>query len=338
MTVTGPAFAELLGLWLAGIDTVASYRGVTTILIPTTLHEHVSLPSGVREVRYEPDGPVPDCDADVLVVWGSGRRVLRDAAARLTNLRWVAGLAAGIDTIVDAGFAPEVTLTSGRGLHDGPVAEHTLALLLACARRIPDLVRAQDEHRWAEGLGGIQQARPDEFRSLAGAHVVIWGFGSIAARLAPLLAALGARVTGVATTPGLRDGFRVVTPDELPGVLPATDVLVSLLPGTEATRHAVDAEVLALLPAHAWVVNVGRGSTLDQDALLAAIRGGRLAGAALDVFEREPLPADSPIWDEPRILVSPHAAGGRPVGAAALLEENLAAYLAGRALRNTVER
>ena len=329
----GPGFAAV-----AGIGTMASYRGVTTILVPTTLHEHLTLPAGVHEVRYSPDEPVPDPEAEVLVVWGSGRRVLRDAATRLPRLRWVAGLAAGVDTILEAGFAPDVVVTSGRGLHDGPVAEHTLALVLACARRLPELVRAQDERRWVAELGGIQEIRADEFRSLAGARVVIWGFGSIAARLAPLLTALGASVTGVATTPGVRDGYHVVTPDELPGVLPAADLLISLLPGTPATRHAVDADVLALLPPHAWVVNVGRGATLDQDALLAAVRGGTLAGAALDVFEREPLPADSPIWDEPRILVSPHGAGGRPIGAGALLEENLAAYLAGRPLRNTVER
>lgn len=317
---------------------MASYRGVTTILVPTTLHDHVTLPAGVREVRYAPDDPVPDSDAEVLVVWGNGRRMLRDAATRLPHLRWVAGLAAGVDTILEAGFGPEVVVTSGRGLHDGPVAEHTLALVLACARRVPELVRAQDEHRWAAELGGVQEIRADEFRSLAGARVVVWGFGSIAARLAPLLTALGASVTGVATTAGVREGYHVVTPDELPGVLPATDLLVSLLPDSPATRGVIDAEVLALLPPHAWFVNVGRGATLDQDALLAAVRGGRLAGAALDVFEREPLPADSPIWDEPRILVSPHAAGGRPIGAGALLEENLAAYLAGRPLRNTVDR
>lgn len=311
---------------------------MTTILVPTTLHEHLTLPAGVDEVRYDPADPVPDSGAEVLVVWGNGRRALRDAATRLSGLRWVAALAAGVDTVLDAGFAPEVTITSGRGLHDGPVAEHTLALLLACARRVPDLVRAQDEHRWAGELGGIQEVRADEFRSLAGTRVVIWGFGSIAARLAPLLTALGASVSGVATTSGLRDGYHVVTPDELPGVLPAADVLVSLLPDSPATRHAVDADVLALLPPHAWVVNVGRGSTLDQDALLAAVRSGALAGAALDVFDREPLPTDSPIWDEPRILVSPHSAGGRPLGAAALIEENLAAYLAGRPLRNTVTR
>ncbi|GIG20104.1 phosphoglycerate dehydrogenase [Cellulomonas chitinilytica] len=310
------------------------------MLLPTTLDEDPALPDGVRTLRYRVDGPFPDdaLDADVLVTWGNGRRNLRDAATRLTRLRWVQTLAAGPDTVLDAGFGPDVVVTSGRGLHDGPVAEHTLALVLACARRLPDLVRAQQEHRWAAELGGIQQVRADEFRSLAGAHVLIWGFGSIAGRLTPLLSALGAQVTGVATRSGERHGRPVVAAQDVASVLPGTDVLINLLPATPQTRHAVDAAVLDALPAHAWVVNVGRGATLDEAALLDAVRAGRLAGAALDVFEDEPLPAGSPLWDEPRILVSPHAAGGRPLGAGALLAENVAAFLDGRPLRNVVAR
>ena len=124
--------------------------------------------------------------------------------------------------------------------------------------------------------------------------MLIWGFGSIAARLAPLLSALGAQVTGVATVAGDRHGFPVISAFDLPDHLPHTDVLISLLPATEQTRHAVDAGVLALLPSRAWVVNVGRGATLDEAALLDALRSDRLAGAALDVFETEPLPAGLP--------------------------------------------
>jgi len=310
------------------------------VLLPTTLDEDPTLPDGVRTLRYRVDGPFPDeaLDADVLVAWGNGRRNLRDAATRLTRVRWVQSLAAGPDTILEAGFGPDVVVTSGRGLHDGPVAEHTLALVLACARRLPDLVRAQQEHRWAAELGGIQEIRSDEFRSLAGARVLVWGFGSIAGRLAPLLTALGAHVTGVATRSGERHGLPVVAAQDVGSVLPGTDVLINLLPATPATRHTVDAAVLAQLPPHAWVVNVGRGATLDESALLDAVRAGRLAGAALDVFETEPLPADSPLWDEPRVLVSPHAAGGRPIGAGALLAENVAAFVEGRPLRNIVER
>lgn len=314
---------------------------MTTILLPTTMSDDPTLPADVRVVHYDVHEPVPAdaLDAEVLVLWGNGPEQAADAARRLTRLRWVQTLAAGPDAALAAGFADDVVLTSGRGLHDGPVAEHTLALVLAAARRIPDLVRAQGEHRWAEELGGMQDAQPgQEFRTLDGAHVLIWGFGSIAARLAPLLSALGAKVTGVATVAGDRHGFPVVSAFDLPDHLPHTDVLISLLPATEQTRHAVDAGVLSLLPARAWVVNVGRGATLDEAALLDAVRSGRLAGAALDVFETEPLPAGSPLWDEPRVLVSPHAAGGRPRGAGDLVTANLAAFLAGGRLRNVVPR
>lgn len=314
---------------------------MTTLLLPTTMTDAPNVPPDVRVVRYDVGRPVPDdaLDADALVVWGNGDDQLADAAGRLPHLRWVQTLAAGPDAVLGAGFADDVVITSGRGLHDGPVAEHTLALVLAAARRLPELVRAQDQHRWATELGGMQHDEPGQsFRTLDRARVLVWGFGSIAARLAPLLAALGAQVTGVATTAGDRHGFPVISAFDLPDHLPRTDVLVSLLPATGQTRHAVDAGVLALLPRHAWVVNVGRGATLDEDALLDALRSDRLAGAALDVFETEPLPADSPLWAEPRILISPHAAGGRPMGAGELVSANLTAFLSGGPLRNVVRR
>lgn len=318
----------------------ATTRPELLILLPTTLEEEPGLPAGVRAVRYDPAEPLPDdvLDADVLVAWGNGRRQLRDAAARLRRVRWVASLAAGPDTVLEAGFAPEVVVTSGRGLHDGPVAEHALALVLAVVRRVPDLVRAQQDHRWAGELGGIQPLHDAQVRTLSDARVLVWGFGSIAARLAPLLSALGAHVTGVARTAGERHGFPVVAQEDVVVELARTDVLVVLLPQTPATHHLVDAAVLAALPTRAWVVNVGRGSTLDEAALLAAVRTGAVAGAALDVVEHEPLDPASPLWDEPRVLVSPHAAGGRPIGAAALLERNVAALLAGRRMENVVER
>jgi phosphoglycerate dehydrogenase-like enzyme len=119
--------------------------------------------------------------------------------------------------------------------------------------------------------------------------------------------------------------------------LPTTDVLIGLLPATPETHHAIGMDVLGLLPPSAWVVNVGRGSTLDEDALLGALRAERLAGAALDVFATEPLAPDSPLWDSPRILISPHAAGGRPQGASELITHNLAAFQSGHPLRNVVE-
>lgn len=314
---------------------------MTILLLPSTMSDTPAVPTHVRVVRYDVTQPLPDdvLDAEALVIWGNGHRQLSDAARRLTRLRWVQTLAAGPDSALAAGFAPDVVLTSGRGLHDVPVAEHTLALLLALARRLPDCVRAQDEHRWADDLGGMQDFRPGlEFRSLADARVLIWGFGSIAARLSPMLSALGADVRGVAQTAGIRHGYPVISAFDLPEALPRTDVLVSLLPATPQTARVIDEAVFDLLPAHAFVVNVGRGSVLDEVALLDAVRSGRIAGAALDVFETEPLPADSPLWDEPRILLTPHAAGGRPLGAGELVAQNLLAFLSGGELTNVVHR
>src|SRR2546430_15182216 len=146
------------------------------------------------------------------------------------------------DAVLAAGFAPSVVVTAGRGLHDATVTEHALALILAAARRLNLLVRAQIGHRWAGALGGLQPIAPlDSFRSLRDAHVVIWGFGGIAAPLAPLLATLGAHVTGIARTAGERHGLPVVTTDALPELLPRTDALVMILPAAPETPHALDA-------------------------------------------------------------------------------------------------
>ena len=311
------------------------------LLLPDSIALDLTAPAGVECVVYPIDRPIAaeHTDAEALVVWGNPAGQLRDAAQRMTNLRWVQTLAAGPDAVLGAGFAPEVVITAGTGLHDLTVAEHALALTLAAARRLNLLVRAQVGRRWAGELGGIQPVRePGSFRTLRDARVTVWGFGGIAATLAPYLAALGAHVTGVARHAGERHGFPVVTADELPSLLPRTDVLIMILPATPYTAHALDARVLALLPAHAWLVNVGRGSTVDEAALLAAIRAGRLAGAALDVFETEPLPQESGLWDEPSVIISPHAAGGRPIGAADRIAENLAAFRSGGPLRELVER
>jgi phosphoglycerate dehydrogenase-like enzyme len=311
------------------------------LLLPDSIDLTLSLPDGVQATGYAVDQPIPDehAGAEALVVWGNPAGQLRDTARRLTGLRWVQTLAAGPDAVLAAGFAPDVLITSGTGLHDRTVAEHTLALTLAAARRLHLLVRAQADRRWAGELGGLQPVdEPHSFRTLRDANVLIWGFGGIAGTLAPLLRSLGAEVTGVARSAGERHGFPVRTAADLPELLPGTDVLINILPATADTEKALGADVLAQLPPHAWVVNVGRGATLDEGALLAALRAGRLGGAALDVFETEPLPPSSGLWDESNVIISPHAAGGRPLGAAGLIRENLDAFLAGRPPRNVVER
>jgi phosphoglycerate dehydrogenase-like enzyme len=311
------------------------------LLLPDSVPLDPALPEGVEAVRYDATAPVPEehLDAEALVVWGNAPGDLRAVAGRMPRLRWVQTLAAGPDAVLGAGFPDDVVVTSGVGLHDRPVTEHALALVLALLRRLPEAIAAQAEHRWAGELGGLQPLHPPgRVTTLLGARVLVWGFGNIGQNLAPLLQALGAQVTGVGRSAGERVGFPVVAQDQLEAELGRTDVLVMILPATEATTHALGAARLAALPRHALVVNVGRGTTVDEPALVAALTEGIVAGAALDVTEVEPLPADSPLWDAPNLLLTPHAAGGRPVGGDELVGTNLAALLAGRELRNVVAR
>ncbi|KIH90812.1 hypothetical protein SPBR_00881 [Sporothrix brasiliensis 5110] len=286
------------------------------LLYPTSLKLDVQSLEGfsVELYPYDVAKPFPDehVDAEILVTWTNTAANLKDGAQRLTKLRWIQSLAAGPNDVLSAGFdASKIAVTTGSGLHDHTVAEHTLGLLL------PD--------------------RPaGKFTTLRDANVVVWGFGNIAKRLTPLLVALGAHVKGVARSAGVRDGIEVVGEDQLPAVLPTTDALVMILPGSDATRNALSAERIKLLPAHAWVVNVGRGTSVDEAALAKALNEGRLGGAALDVFETEPLPAASELWKAKNLVVSPHAAGGRPQGAEALIADNLRRFRAGQPLKNVI--
>lgn len=311
------------------------------ILLPDCIELDPRLPDGMVAVRYDIHSPIPaeHTDAEVLVDWGYSRKKMADAAARMPNLRLVQALSAGADQALAAPFGPSVAICSGVGLHDGPVSEHALALILALLRRLPECHEAQKRHDWSDELGGMQTRRGTRhIGTLLDANVLIWGFGSIGQTLAPLLAALGAHVRGVARSSGRRSGFAVVTEAELSRELPATDLLVMILPGTPDTIDALGADRLALLPKHALVVNVGRGTTIDEDALLSALEEGGIAGAALDVTAKEPLPAESLLWDAPNLILTPHAAGGRPVGADDLIAANTAALLHGGELRNLLPR
>ncbi|WP_028937183.1 NAD(P)-dependent oxidoreductase [Pseudonocardia spinosispora] len=311
------------------------------LLYPSNVEGTPDVPDDVTVVRYDPLAPIPaeHHDAEVLVSWGSTVDRMRTAAGQLRALRWVQSLAAGPDVEVAAGFAEDVVITSGRSLHDDTVAEHALALVLGGLRGLHLLVASQPRHEWRSDLGGPRVEGVDgRVETLHGAQVLIWGFGAIAQALAPLLTALGARVTGVARSAGERGGYPVIAEAQLPTVLPDTDVLVMILPHSEQNVGALNAERLALLPTRAWLVNVGRGTTVDEDALLEALREDRIAGAGLDVFRTEPLPKDSPFWDLPNVIISPHSAGGRPRDAALLVAENLAALRHGQALRNVVAR
>lgn len=296
---------------------------------PVTIH-----PYNVKELI-----PEDLIDAEFLVVWTNSPENLSDAAKRMKKLRWIQSCAAGPNDIFNAGFDPSIPVCTGSGLHDHTVAEHTLGLLLNAARRFYEMRDFQLQSQWPQHLGGPQPDRPkDRFTTLRDATVTIWGFGNIAKKLAPWLVSLGATVRGVARKPGVRDGYEVFGEDQLPEVLKTTDALVMILPGDASTKHALNKERLARLPKHAWVVNVGRGTCIDEEALFASLSKQDIGGAALDVFDKEPLPSDSKLWTVKNCVISPHAAGGRPQGAEALIAENLRKVLAGQTLKNVVKQ
>ncbi|KAI2623783.1 D-isomer specific 2-hydroxyacid dehydrogenase [Xylaria nigripes] len=313
------------------------------LLYPTSLKLDVSNLEGfgLSLHPYDVTCPIPEAliDAEVLVTWTNSPINLQDAAKRMKKLRWIQSLAAGPNDVLSAGFPASVTVTSGSGLHDRTVAEHALGLLLNAARRFDEMRDCQVQRKWAAHLGGPQPDRPkDRFTTLRDANVLIWGYGNIAKTLEPHLTALGATVRGVARTAGVRNGIEVFGEDKLSELLPQTDALVMILPGSESTQKVLNAERLKLLPKHAWIVNVGRGISVDEDALADALEKGEIGGAALDVFVKEPLPAESRLYTTRNCIVSPHAAGGRPQDAEALIAFNMRRFLAGQELRNDMAK
>lgn len=312
------------------------------LLYPTSLAIDPTLLEGynVSLHAYDVKKPIPEehIDAEILVTWTNPVPQLKEEAKRLTKLRWIQSLAAGPNDVLSAGFdASKITICTGSGLHDHTVAEHTLGLLLNAARRFFEMRDYQLQGKWPGHLGGPQPDRPKgKFTTLQDANIVVWGFGNIAKMLTPWLTALGANVTGIARSSGVRNGVEVYSEDKLVELLPKTDALVMILPGSDATKHVLNADRLKQLPNHAWVVNVGRGTSIDEAALAKALENGEIGGAALDVFETEPLPADSAFWRTPNTIVSPHAAGGRPQDPEALIAYNLRKFLAGQELKNIV--
>lgn len=306
------------------------------ILVPNSIPVTIDTDDEVIVYDIKADIPEQHREADVLVVWGNSPSQLEAAAATLSRVQLVQTFMAGADAVLAAGFREEAVICNGVGMHDRTVTEHTLALTLALLRKVPQLVEAKSRHEWLWEMSGRQELHTRPVTTLIDANVLIWGFGSIGQRLAGVLASLGANVRGVARSAGERGGFPVVDESVLDEELAATDVLIMILPKTDATTNALTSHRLAQLPRHAYVVNVGRGTTVDEAALIEALENESIAGAALDVMWHEPLPEDSPLWDAPRLLLTPHSAGGRPIGVDELMAHQLAALSSGGELRNRV--
>ena len=232
----------------------------------------------------------------------------------------------------DALRARGVTVTTSSGANAPVVAQTALLGLLALARHWPPLLAAQREQRWAPL---IASGLP---RDLQGQTAVLLGWGPVAREIGRLLQAMGLRLVVVRRSAhAAGPGIRTVTRDDLHDVLPGADWLLLACPLTAETRGSIGAAELALLPHHAGVVNVSRGEVIDEPALIDALRARRIAGAYLDVFATEPLPADSPLWDLPNVIVTPHSAGfsdGNEQRVARMFLDNLGRWLGGEALVN----
>ena len=248
------------------------------------------------------------------------------------HLRWLQSLWMGVDEYVAPGVLPDhVTITACVGAYRQSVSEHMLTTLLALCRKLPLYRDNQLRHEWKD-LGPM--------RSISGATVLVVGAGVIGSAFAQLCKALGARTVGLKrTVTGPVAGFdELDTMDHLDDRLPQADVVALIVPHTPETVHLMDERRLALMKPDAILLSDGRGSVLDQDALARLMRSGHLWGAALDVTVPEPLPADSPLWDVPNLLLTPHVAGGIRMeasrkSAVALALDNFSRYVSGQPLR-----
>jgi phosphoglycerate dehydrogenase-like enzyme len=295
------------------------------------------------------DGPLPGCDlrfitspeslaasaadTEVVFAWDPVPGWLPGCWQLLGRLRWIAAATAGVDWLLFPELAAsDVVVTNSAGVFDDAMAEYALALVSAVCVDLPTTIRLQAAREW----------RHRETARLAGRPVLVAGAGGIGRAITRLLRGAGMTVRCVARTrradPGLGE---VAALADLPGLLPGADFVILALPLTPATRGLFGEALLGRMRPDAWLVNLGRGGLVDEPALVAALRAGTIGGAALDVVSEEPLPAASPLWELPNVIVSPHMSGdfrGFEQALADLFRGQLRRYLAGEPLVNVVSK
>lgn len=264
-----------------------------------------------------------------------------ETTALAPRLRWIALPSAGADLALREGLVREggPVVTTARGIHAAPISEFVFSVMLLWVRHWPQMLALQHAHDWP-----AQERRAAlTARELHGATLGLVGLGAIGRRIAQLGRCFSMRVmaTRRGATPGETDPDvdELLPLDRLDALLAQADFVVIAVPGTPATHHLIGAPQLRAMKPSAFLVNIARGSVIDEQALVEALRGGEIAGAGLDVFENEPLPSDSPLWNMPNVFISPHISGASPAYSRRftdLLLENLARYRAGQPLRNVV--
>ncbi len=279
--------------------------------------------------------------ADAEIYFGYGMPKGLFTAAR--RLRWTQTATVGVASMLyPEVLASDVMITNGAGLYGPPIAEHVLGGVLHFLRSFDIASRLQREGVWNASIFGSADA---SVRELSECRVLVVGAGGMGAEVGRRFAARGARVRGRRRSPskGSPEGFELVSgPEALNYELPEADVLVLAVPLTESTRAILNEERLALLPEGAIVCNVSRGSLVDEPALVRSLESGRLRGAVLDVFAREPLAPDSPLWHLERVLHTPHVSGVSPRRfwdrLMELFLDNWSRYRSGGPLRNLVDK
>jgi len=294
----------------------------------------------VREERAFDMDALRDQQLEIIV----GPRTPRDLD-RVPGLRWLQLRSAGVDHLaVDPPWRHGIVTTNARGVYAIPIAEYVTGMVLR-SHQPTGWAMDQAAHHWPGEAPLITVLR--------GSTALVVGYGSIGREIARQLSALGVRILAAKARPEKRadDGYRVPGTGDPDGSIPerivgldrltetarSADLLVVTVPLTDDSRGLVDREVIDALPVHAWVINVSRGPIIDEAALLEALRAGQVGGAVLDVFAQEPLPADSPWWDAPNTIVTPHASGVTLRYFDRLVIENVRRYLAGEPLLNQVD-
>src|SRR5579863_5696923 len=304
---------------------------------PKKLHEDFPQIELLRRTSY--DG-IENHLHDAEVLFAFSLRPEQFAFAQ--NLRWIHAPTAAVHQLLFPELvSSDVGVTNSHEVHGRVVAEHVIALIFALAKKIPQATRLQQKRIWGQDSIWNEGARP---REIAGATLGLIGLGSIGRTVAPKAAALGMRVIAVREHPEKEkpEGVEAVyAPSQLNELLSQSEYVVVAAPLTETTRGMINAGRLAAMRPDAYLINVGRGPQVDEIALADALRNHRIAGAALDVFEREPLPAESTLWELQNLLITPHTAGLTEKlwqRHYALFSENLRRYLAHEPLFFVVDK
>jgi len=251
---------------------------------------------------------------------------------RMKNLRWIHFLSAGVDTLWEWGLQDRnMIFSNSSGVHAGPISDHVLGQVLYFSRRLGTFTRQQQQKNWQRH--GLEE--------LEDQVLGILGLGAIGRACARKARAMGMRVLGSASGPRPVEGVEEVGgPEIMPRILAESDYLVIALPLTSRTRGLLGQEELQLMKRNAVLINIARGEIIDEEALIECLQQGNIKGAGLDVFAREPLPSDSPLWDMENVFITPHVAGSTPrymERALAIFLENWKAYREGRTLPQQVD-